>query len=131
MTFKDRHDAGKQLADKLKKYKGDKKAIVLGLPRGGVVTASEVASTLNLPLDIIVTRKMGAPYNPELAIGAVDDLGHAILNDDVVSSLNVSKEYIEKIKQTEQEEAADRLKRFRSGRPCHWSRWPWPRCRPP
>src|SRR3972149_4871675 len=71
IRFKNRSEAGKQLATKLTHYKNTTQSIVLGLPRGGVVTAFEVAQVLNLPLDIVVPRKIGAPDNPELAIGAV------------------------------------------------------------
>lgn len=70
--FKDRQSAGKVLASHLKQYKGRDNTIVLGIPRGGVVVAKEVAHELNLPLDIIVTRKIGAPFQKELALGAVD-----------------------------------------------------------
>ena len=72
--FKDRLDAGKQLAQALRPYKGTE-AVVLGLPRGGVVLAAEVAKELALPLDIICARKIGAPQNPEFAIGAITETG--------------------------------------------------------
>jgi len=71
MTFKNRRDAGAQLAKILEKYKNGKDVILLALPRGGVVVADEIAKSLNLPLDIVVPRKIGAPGNPEYAIGAI------------------------------------------------------------
>lgn len=78
--FKDRQSAGKLLAERLKGDWGNlgDKGIVLGIPRGGVVVAKEVAKELKLPLDIIVTRKIGAPYQPELALGAVDADGEIV-----------------------------------------------------
>ena len=78
--FKDRQDAGKQLAEKLAPYRG-KGAVVLALPRGGVVTGFEIANALKLPLDIICVRKIGHPLSPEYAIGAVDENGASILNE--------------------------------------------------
>lgn len=76
--FKDRKSAGKLLARHLKQYKGQKNIMVLGIPRGGVVVAAEVAESLKLPLDIIVTRKIGHPNQPELAVGAVDEDGEVV-----------------------------------------------------
>ena len=70
--FADRHDAGRRLALALERYRDAPDAIVLGVPRGGVVVAAEVARALGLPLDVVVTRKIGAPGNPEYAVGAVD-----------------------------------------------------------
>ena len=78
--FKDRNDAGRQLAERLAPYRG-KDAVVLALPRGGVVTGYEIARALSLPFDIIAVRKVGAPDNPEYAIGAVDADGTVLLND--------------------------------------------------
>lgn len=115
--FEDRKDAGKQLAGLLKKYRNHPNAIVLGLPRGGVVTAYEVAKALHLPLDIIVPRKMGSPYSPELAIGAVTETGQMILNQDIIQQLGVSMNFIEKVAAKEKEEALRRLKVFRKGLP--------------
>jgi len=117
MRFTDRHDAGQRLAAKLLKYKNDPHAIVLGLPRGGVITAYETAKILKLPLDIIVTRKIGAPGNPELAIGAVDDLGYALFNEEIISGLSVPQTYLEQAQIKEQTEAQNRLSRFRKKRP--------------
>lgn len=73
--FKDRQAAGKILANRLKEVKAD---LVLGIPRGGVVVAKEVATSLNLPLDVVITRKIGAPNQPELALGAVDPDGKVV-----------------------------------------------------
>lgn len=76
--FKDRQSAGKLLAKRLKHFSHGRGIIVLGIPRGGVVVAKEVAEELHLPLDIIVTRKIGAPFQPELALGAVDADGEVV-----------------------------------------------------
>ena len=92
--FKDRVDAGKKLAQRLAaEYKG-KDAVVLAIPRGGVVIGNEVARALNLPLDIIIPRKIGAPGNPELAIGAIVR-EKAIINEDLVRELRIPDSYIE------------------------------------
>jgi putative phosphoribosyl transferase len=73
--FRDRHDAGRQLAEELGQYAADEEAVVLGIPRGGVVVGGEVARLLDLPLDVVIASKIGAPSNPEYAIGAVDPDG--------------------------------------------------------
>ena len=82
--FKDRQSAGKLLATRLKDVKAD---LVLGIPRGGVVVAAEVAKKLRLPLDIIVTRKIGAPGQPELALGAIDPDGEAVWEKELLEEL--------------------------------------------
>src|SRR3990167_6888486 len=84
--FRDRKAAGKILADRLKDTKAD---LVLGIPRGGVVVAAEIAHELNLPLDIIVTRKIGAPNQPELALGAVDPDGETVWDDKLLDQLKI------------------------------------------
>lgn len=117
MIFHDRQEAGKKLSLALLKYKNDKNTIILGLPRGGVVVAAEVAKALDLPLDIIVIRKMGAPMNSELAIGATDELGHTVLNEEIIESLEISENYLKEVKQKEQKMAEDRLNRYRGNRP--------------
>ncbi len=78
--FKDRQSAGKLLAKHLKQYVGVDNMVILGIPRGGIVVAAEIAKELKLPLDIIVTRKIGHPNQPELAVGAVDLDGEVIGN---------------------------------------------------
>src|SRR3989338_1796218 len=87
--FRDRKAAGKILADRLKDTKAD---LVLGIPRGGVVVAAEIAHELNLPLDIIVTRKIGAPNQPELALGAVDPDGETVLDSELLEQLQLKIE---------------------------------------
>ena len=86
--FRDRQSAGKLLAKHLKHYKGKDNVLVLGIPRGGVVVASAVAESLKLPLDIIVTRKIGALTQPELALGAVDGDGEVVWDHELLSQLD-------------------------------------------
>jgi putative phosphoribosyl transferase len=115
--FENRQDAGKKLALALEKYKNQKDLIVIGLPRGGVVLAYEVALFLKAPLDVVCPRKVGAPFNPELAIGAVTETGEGFFNEDLIRSVGVSPQYIEKESAKEQERARMRLALFRKGRP--------------
>jgi predicted phosphoribosyltransferase len=91
--FVDRSEAGKKLAKELLEYK-DKDSVVLAIPRGGVVVADKVAQELDCPLDLIIPRKIGAPGNPELAIGAVAGLNRVIINENIKRSLGVSEEYL-------------------------------------
>ncbi len=117
MTFKDRHDAGKQLAALLQEYKGKKDVTVIGLPRGGVVTASEVTKELGLPLDIVVPRKIGAPGHEEFAMGALCEEGDAILDQDTIDYLDVPEAYLDAKIAEEKKEAQRRLKLYRGDRP--------------
>src|SRR4051812_32265274 len=106
MLFDDRVDAAKQLAERLKEWlhsniaiqeeliKYNNTVIILAIPRGGVVVGDVIASMLGVKLDIIVSRKIGAPDNPELAIGAVMPDGSYSLNRDIVDMLNVPRSYI-------------------------------------
>ncbi len=95
--FQDRLDAGRQLARQLHAYKGRDKAIVLGLPRGGVPVAYEVALALNLRLDVFLVRKLGCPGQEELALGAVASGGVRVLNPDVVASLPGASTIVDEI----------------------------------
>ncbi len=110
--FTDRVDAGMRLASSLKNFSG-KKGIVLAIPRGGVVVGYEIAKMLNLPLDVIIPRKIGAPDNPELAIGAVAEDGTAILDNRLIAYLGVSKEYIKEETERQIKEIERRLKLYR------------------
>lgn len=113
MVFTDRQDAGRRLAAVLERYRGAADVVVLGVPRGGVVVAAEVARLLALPLDIVVTRKIGAPGNPEYAVGAVDADGHVFAG----VLLGVPEGYLERAATFEREEIARRLHAYRDGRP--------------
>ena len=110
--FVDRVDAGKRLASVLKNFSG-KKGIVLAIPRGGVVVGYVIAKTLNLPLDIIIPRKIGAPNNPELAIGAVAEDGTAILDQNLIKYLGVSREYVIEETERQKKEISRRLKLYK------------------
>lgn len=78
--YRDRHDAGRQLAEELARFAGDEDAVVLGIPRGGVVIGGEIARRLDLALDVVIASKIGAPGNPEYAVGAVDADGRVTAN---------------------------------------------------
>lgn len=116
MIFTDRKEAGKRLALELHHFQQSPATVVIALPRGGVVVGYEVAQALSLPLDIISPRKIGAPFNPELAIGAITETGEKILFTDLIEQLGVSQEYIQKAIVKEQEEAKRRLHYYRKNR---------------
>src|SRR5215211_9253008 len=100
--FRDRRDAGRLLAEKLSSYANRPDLIVLGLPRGGVPVAYEVAEALDAPLDVFLVRKLGVPGHEELAMGAVASGGVRILNERVVEQLSPSQDVIESISAREQ-----------------------------
>ena len=110
--FANRVDAGKRLTSELRNLIG-KNAIVLAIPRGGVVVGYEIAKALNLPLDVIIPRKIGAPDNPELAIGAMTEDGSIILDKNLVSYLGVSQDYIGEASEQQKNEILRRLKLYR------------------
>ncbi len=93
-----------------------KKAIVIAVPRGGVVVGYEVANDLNLPLDVIVTRKIGAPDNPEYAIGAVAETGAVLLNEEEIRNFGLSRLYVERETDRQMEEIRRRVQLYRGGR---------------
>ena len=113
--FKDRKDAGELLAGCLAEYR-DKNVIVLGIPRGGVPVAAEVARGLNADMDIIVARKLGSPVSAELAIGAVTANGGRYLNEEIIRELQVSDEFIDRVTEAQREDARQREERFRGAR---------------
>jgi putative phosphoribosyl transferase len=117
MLFKDRRDAGKQLVPPLSKYKDHKDVIVLGLARGGMVTASEVASGLHVPLNVIVVRKIGAPGNEELALGAIVEHGEGLINEELVGILGVSHDYLKKEVERQKKILKERLALYRGKSP--------------
>lgn len=117
MLFKDQVSAGRLLAKELVKYKSQDAAIVLAIPRGGVATGYGLAKKLNLPLDVIVSRKIGAPDNPELAIGAVGETeGSLWLNKHLVSQLGVSRDYIDSEAKIQKLEIKRRERVYRKGK---------------
>jgi len=115
MVYKDRKDAGRQLAEKLSRYGDKTDVIVLGLPRGGVTVAYEIAKVLHCPLDILIVRKIGFPGNPELAAGAVSETGSVVFNENIVTAYGVSKAYLEQETARQQEEIARRITLYRGG----------------
>ena len=108
MIFKDRRDAGRQLASRLHHYKDKKDTLVIGLARGGVVTAHEIAQELHLPLGVIIVRKIGAPANEELALGAITETGEGIFNEHLITLLGVSRDYLKKEVEKEKKIASAR-----------------------
>lgn len=117
MIFRDRHDAGRYLAGKLKKYAGRPDVLVLALPRGGVPVAYEVAKALRVPLDIFLVRKLGLPGHEELAMGALASGGVRVLNEHVVHGLNVPDDVIARVTIAEQTELTRRERLYRGDRP--------------
>ena len=114
--FEDRADAGRQLAAALADH-ASPDVVVLGLPRGGVPVAWHVARALGAPLDVILVRKLGVPYQPELAMGAVGEGGARVLNNHVVARCRITQEELARVEAREGEELARRVERFRGGRP--------------
>jgi predicted phosphoribosyltransferase len=117
MIYRDRADAGRELARKLTAYNDRSDVLVLALPRGGVPVACEVASTLRVPLDVFVVRKLGTPGQPELAMGAIASGGVRVLNRDVVEALGIPDWKIEEVATSESEELKRREQQYRGSRP--------------
>lgn len=115
-TFRDRTEAGRELGERLKRYRG-RDVIVLGLPRGGIPVAYEVAHALGAPMDVFLVRKLGAPGHPELAMGAIASGGVRVLNQDVISMLGVSEDTIAAVAADETRELERRDREYRGGRP--------------
>ncbi len=117
MQFRDRYEAGERLAEALADLKGRPDLLVLGIPRGGVVVASVVARALGAPLDVVISRKIGAPDNPELAIGAVASGGARVLDARLIRMLDVPRRYVEAEMARQETEIARREAVFRGDRP--------------
>jgi putative phosphoribosyl transferase len=115
--FNNRSEAGRQLAALLREFKSREDVVVLGLPRGGVVTAFEIAQELDLPLDIVVPRKIGAPGQEELAVGALTEDGSMVLNESLMRDLGITMVDIADTIAIEKKEAERRLKLYRGDRP--------------
>src|SRR6202045_139976 len=116
-NFPDRAEAGRVLGTKLSKYAGRDDVIVLGLPRGGVPVAYEVARALRVPLDVFIVRKLGVPGFEELAVGAIASGGVRVLNEEVAKALPNADEIIEAVTQREIAELERREREYRDGRP--------------
>jgi len=116
-AFPNREEAGRLLAGKLEKYAGRNDVIVLGLPRGGVPVAYEVAQRLGVPLDVFIVRKLGVPGFEELAAGAIASGGVRVLNEDVLRALPKADQIIESVTEKETAELERREKSYRDDRP--------------
>ncbi|HKJ59010.1 MAG TPA: phosphoribosyltransferase family protein [Halobacteriales archaeon] len=113
--FSDRTDAGEQLAEVVDGH--DVEAdVVLAIPRGGLPVARVVADRLGVPLDVVAARKIGAPHNPELAIGSVASDGTVWLNDRMIHDIGVDEDYLDAQSEVEREAAEEKLQRYREGR---------------
>ncbi len=115
MLFTDRTDAGRQLAGQLEHLRGEP-IVVLGLPRGGVPVAAEVARTLHAPLDVIVVRKLGVPFQRELGMGAVGEGGVEVTDPEVIHMAGVQPLELAAVEEREQAEVQRRAERYRAGR---------------
>lgn len=115
--FKDRSDAGKKLAIALEHFSGNREAIIMALPRGGVPVAYEISQKLHLPMDIFPVRKLGTPGYEELAMGALALDGQYYINKDITASLGVSPKTIESVINKESMELSRRNQLYRHGRP--------------
>ncbi len=115
--FKNREEAGELLAQELAAYRNDPAAILLALPRGGVAVAYQLSLALHLPLDVLITRKIGAPGNPEYALGAVSETGAVYWNREALSGLSLTDRDLAAAVQVQQKEVARRVALYRQGRP--------------
>jgi putative phosphoribosyl transferase len=113
--FVDRREAGERLAEALLGFASED-PVVLGLPRGGVPVAAEVASALHAPLDVLVVRKLGCPWQPELGVGAIGEGGVRVVNASLIEMLNISQEQLDQIVAREESEVARRVHRYRGDR---------------
>jgi putative phosphoribosyl transferase len=116
MIFRDRKDAGRQLAERLSPLKGDPNVIVLGIPRGGVVVAAEIARELDAPLDVLIAHKIGLPENPEFAVGAVTSTGEVYIDEETLDELKIDRDEIARAVEKWGDEVAHRVAIFRGGR---------------
>jgi len=117
MRFQDRTTAGQELANALRDLRGQSGLLVLGIPRGGVVVASEVARALNASLDVCLTHKLSAPDNPELAIGAMAENGQVVLDRGLIKELWMPRGYLEAETERQRQELSRRVRLYRGDRP--------------
>jgi putative phosphoribosyl transferase len=116
VVFKNREEAGCRLVAELMHYRHDPEGLILALPRGGVAVGYQLSLGLHLPLDVFITRKIGAPGNPEYAMGAVAEAGSRYVNHEVVHALGVSRHELERLIQAQEKEIARRKDLYRQGR---------------
>jgi putative phosphoribosyl transferase len=115
--FRNREEAGRMLGEKLSHYRNDPTGLILALPRGGVAVGYQLSLALHIPLDVFITRKIGAPGNPEYAIGAVAETGSRYLNQEAISSFDLSRHELERLIHVQEKEIARRRDLYRQGRP--------------
>jgi predicted phosphoribosyltransferase len=115
MAFKNREDAGRRLASRLAPWH-DEDVVVLGLPRGGVPVAYEVALALDAPLDVIIVRKLGVPVQPELGMGALGEDGVRVLNEEIIDLAHIGADDLEAVERRERAEVERRSRQFRGDR---------------
>ena len=113
--FENRIDAGKRLADAMGRFAGEQ-TVVLGLPRGGVPVAREVAAVIGAPLDVLAVRKLGGPRHPEFAVGAIGESGVRLVDDDAVRATRLGEIELEVVEEDARLELARRLSLYRGGR---------------
>ncbi len=116
MTFKNRKEAGRRLVERLIQYRDDPTAIIVALPRGGVAVGYQLSLGLHLPLDVFIARKLGAPENPEYALGAVGETGTVYLNPEAMAAFHLSRSDVQMSIQMQQQEIARRQGFYRQGR---------------
>lgn len=113
LQFRDRAEAGRLLAEKLKRFQGRDDVIVLALPRGGIPVAFEVATALHAPLEPFIVRKLGVPFHEELAMGAIASGDTCFINEDIVKALQILPEQLERVIESERRELARRESQYR------------------
>jgi putative phosphoribosyl transferase len=117
MVFKNRRDAGRQLAARLSTYADEGEVVVLGIPHGGVPVAFEVAQALHAPLDVFLSSKLGVPGNEELAFGALADKGGRVLDQSIIRALGITPEQIQQITESTEHELREQAQLYRKTRP--------------
>ena len=115
--FKNREEAGELLAQELIQFRKDPSAILLALPRGGVAVAYQLSLALHLAIDVLITRKIGAPGNPEYALGAVSETGAVYWNREALLGLSLTERQLSAAVQAQQKEVTRRVALYRQGRP--------------
>ncbi|MEC4890247.1 MAG: phosphoribosyltransferase [Nitrospira sp.] len=116
MMFQNREEAGRQLAAKLQAYREQPEGVILALPRGGVAVGYEVSVALHLPLDVFITRKIGAPGNPEYALGAVSEGGNIYMNPEAMAAFRLAVDDLQELAAVQRQEIARRQTLYRQGR---------------
>jgi predicted phosphoribosyltransferase len=117
MIFQNREEAGRRLAAALKQYRDQPDGVILALPRGGVAVGYAMSVDLHLPLDVFITRKIGAPENPEYALGAISETGNMHLNPEAAAAFQLSDAQLESLAEVQREEILRRQRLYRRGRP--------------